>query len=651
MNVKINRLTLTDFMGMRRFVLEPKGQNVSIFGDNATGKTTFFTAFAWLLSDKDSKGAADFDIKPLDLSGKSVGGLESSVEAVLDVDGETLTLKKTYAEKFTKKRGSAEAVFTGHDIGYTVMGVPVKKSEFEDRIEEIAPKAIFSLLSSPTFFNEHLHWQKRREILLDVCGDISDADIIASDPALSELEAVLNGRKLDDHRKVLASRKAEINKTLATIPARINENQIGITGSGDVDAKKIKLEVAYLENSRSGLSEQLATLASGGAIAEKTKELREIESGLIALQNKEARRLDEALAGKRQDLNRMKFGLGAVEADTRKLSATIAENSAQIGSNLKRMDMLRAEWIACDAARFEGEETCPTCGQALPGDMVQLARDNFNANKATRLAEIAAEGKRLKELCATLEAQNAAHQGALADKQAGADKLTAEIEALEAEIHTPPDTTGATRERDKLLQQQHNLTEEISAVKENRQGAIDEIKEQIAHVEHEIAEHNRILAQVEHAKKAQERIAELKNQERALAAEYEAAEKELFLCDLFIKTKVALLSEKINSHFRIARFRLFEQNINGGIEPCCRTLAGGVPYESINSAARIQVGAEIVSVLQRHYAISMPVFFDNRESVTSLPEMHCQVISLIVSEKDPTLRIEMENANEQRHAA
>jgi hypothetical protein len=38
-----------------------------------------------------------------------------------------------------------------------------------------------------------------------------------------------------------------------------------------------------------------------------------------------------------------------------------------------------------------------------------------------------------------------------------------------------------------------------------------------------------------------------------------------------------------------------------------------------------------------------PVFVDNREAVTDLPEMGCQMISLVVSPEDVTLRAEIES--------
>ncbi|WP_339063597.1 hypothetical protein [Tepidibacillus marianensis] len=143
------------------------------------------------------------------------------------------------------------------------------------------------------------------------------------------------------------------------------------------------------------------------------------------------------------------------------------------------------------------------------------------------------------------------------------------------------------------------------------------------------------------AKTIESRIQELKQQEKNLAAEYEQLEQELFLTEEFIRTKVNLLEEKINSKFKFARFKLFETQINGGLAEVCETTFNGVPYSSgLNNAARINVGLDIINTLSEHYGISAPIFIDNAEAVTSLNETKGQQICLVVSEKDKQLRIE-----------
>ncbi|NLM08491.1 MAG: ATP-binding protein [Clostridiales Family XIII bacterium] len=127
MTMKLNSLKLQNFKGIRQFELDAQGGDISVFGDNATGKTTLADAFMWLLFDKDSSNRKDFQIKTLGPDGEPEHGLEHTVEASLQLpNGKQLTLKKVYAEKWTKKRGSATAEFTGHTTDHFIDGVPVQ---------------------------------------------------------------------------------------------------------------------------------------------------------------------------------------------------------------------------------------------------------------------------------------------------------------------------------------------------------------------------------------------------------------------------------------------------------------------------------------------------------------------------------------------
>jgi hypothetical protein len=138
----------------------------------------------------------------------------------------------------------------------------------------------------------------------------------------------------------------------------------------------------------------------------------------------------------------------------------------------------------------------------------------------------------------------------------------------------------------------------------------------------------------------EKRIEELKIDEKKLSAEYEKLESELYLIEQFIKTKVSLLTDRINAKFEVVRFKLFNILINGGIEDCCEITVGGVPFNSgLNNGARINAGLEIVRVMQEHYKLKAPVFADNAEAVNNLVDVGCQMIRLYVSD-DKQLRIE-----------
>jgi cell division protein FtsB len=172
------------------------------------------------------------------------------------------------------------------------------------------------------------------------------------------------------------------------------------------------------------------------------------------------------------------------------------------------------------------------------------------------------------------------------------------------------------------------------------QPEIERLRNEISLVNQAIDKLNQTKAVLNMYEQTQKRLNELERQEESLASEFERLEYELHLIEEYIKTKAELLTDKINSKFRLAEFKLFETQINGGINPICETTYKGVPWGSLNSAGKVQVGLDIIRTLQDHYGLRCPVWIDNRESVVELPVMDCQVISLIVSEKDKTLRIE-----------
>lgn len=650
--MRLLKLVLRNFKGAREFVLETVGGNVSVWGDNSTGKTTLADAFMWLLFDKDSSNRKDFEIKTLGPDGQPIHGLEHEVEAVLDLEPGRLTLRKVYQEQWTKKRGSATKQFTGHTTDHFVDGVPVSKTEFASRVASIADEGAFRLLTDPLYFNTQLHWQKRREILLQVCGDVSDAEVIASSPDLAGLPEILGNRTLEQHRKVIAARRSEINQELDRIPVRIDEARRSIPETAG-NATVLQAQVNSLRARRQEIEAESIRIQSGGEAAELNKRLREIDSALLDLQHRQRAQTDEAVQEARQRAAGITREVDSRTLQARRLRAEIAEDQLQISKLQTRIEELRQEWFSVDGQQpvLSIDEVCPTCGQDLPADQVTAAREkaaaDHNARKAKRLEEITAEGKRLADQVAALQqriatnakAAEAAEQAAV-DMQRQAAEIQQEIARLQASTPAPeadPEARRLQAERQQIEQQLHELQEGNTGARLRIASRMQELDEQIAAVEADLGR----IAQRERGLK---RIEELEADERRLAAEFEELERQLYLTEQFIRSKVQLLESRINSRFQLARFKLFDQQVNGGITEVCETTVGGVPYSSLNNGARVQVGLDIIRTLQGHYGLRAPVWIDNRESVTAIPEMDCQVISLIVSERDTALRVEREEA-------
>lgn len=645
--MKINNLKLTNFQGIKSFEFEPEGEDASIYGDNATGKTTVNSAFTWLLFGKNSLGVADFAIKTLDEKGEPIPGLNHEVEGVFELNGKTITLRRVYHKIWTKQRGSATKQFNSHTTDFYFDGVPVKKNEYEDRIASIIDEQTFRLLTDPRYFNEVLPWEKRREILIKAVGDVSDVDIIATDKSLVGLPEILDGHKLDDYKKIIAARKKAINSELDDIPKRIDEVKRGLPDAGGNLTPLSELK--KLKEQRNTKSQELANLEAGGGIAEATKKLREIEAELIQIQKdcwlKNAEEVQTAKVELRKYQDKIDF-LNAVIKGGQRL---MLENKQEIQVLEENIKTLREEWHKTNAQvfTFKDTETCPTCGQTIPSEKVaetrQIALSAFNLRKANELERINNEGKRAKEKSETLRSEKAKIEQGITDHQSQLSELEQKIISsramiieLEAKSMYYENAPVYTEKQAQKLR----IEGEIIQLNAGNTGAVEAIKQGIQSIDDQISQCETTIARISQREKGLARIEELDAQEKVLAAEFEKLERELFLMEKFTRTRVEMLTDKINTKFTLARFKMFNILVNGATEEMAETTYLGIPYASLNHGSQVNIGLDIIRTLQQFYNFHSTVWIDRRESVTKLIPMDCQIISLIVSERDKTLRIE-----------
>lgn len=649
--MKLLKLKLKNFKGIKSLELKANGEDLRIFGDNATGKTTVYDSFLWLLFDKDSQNKADFAIKTLDKDGNVIHKLDHEVEGTFLVDGDEIVLRKTYREKWVKPRGKAEQEFGGHEIDHFVDGVPVKKSEYAKKVAEVAPEAQFKLLTSPTYFNEQMHWQERRKVLLEVCGDVADEDVIKANGDLAKLPHILGKHSLDDYKKIIAARRTEINKELDRVPIRIDEVYQGLPDISAIEnPDAIESDLAKLAKAKAEKETELAALLSGSNQGEIKQKIAELEAELLSIET----------AHKREHAKKV----GEIEAKIKECQDTIRDVQYKIStketaleSSRKSVEILeksivdlRDKWHEVNVweSLSKAEEVCPTCKQTLPADKVQETNERllaeFNTAKAKTLADINSAGKSAKQelekvtaKIADLEKEIAELESSIGPHAENNAKLNGELAKVNAAFEDYKEQDNYKKllaEKDKLHKALAGDQEGIGPEKERIQAEINTIK---------IAEDavNQAKANLAAHKQGEKRIAELEAQQSVLAAEFEKLEQELYLIELFTRTKVGLLTERINSKFKFARFKLFEEQVNGGLAEVCETTYNGVPYSSgLNNAARINVGLDIINTLAEHYGFAPPVFIDNAEAVTELIPVEGQLISLIVSEKDKALRVE-----------
>ena len=650
MNIKLLGLKLRNFKGIKKIDINFDGLNTLIFGDNAVGKTTIVDAFCWLISDKDSKNQSNFEIKTLNKNNQPTHNLEHEVSCEVSIDGKPLSLRKVFYEKWTKKRGSAKETFSGHTTDYYINDVPVKKSEYDAKIKEIIDEKIFKMLTSPSYFNEKLHWEERRKILLEVGGDVSDEEVIKSDNSLANLADILGERSIEEHRKVIKSKQKKINEELKKIPVRIDEVTKGLPNISEIDVEQIKTEIETLKIQKKSKDEELLHIENGRGVDDKKHKLAELRSQMTDFEVKHMTQYQEEINRKQTELYQAKEDYIDLK-DKTNLKVHDFKINEELQEKLEgQMQDLRSEWYQKNEMKFEfeQEDICPTCGQTIPAHKLEESRqkalEKFNLDKAETLEIIHQKGVEMKNQMewvqvklAELKEEIEASGNDLEIKEAQGKELKIAIEKLEEMAKA---FENSPEYKQKMIEFE-NIKKSIADCQNDNLQEVTTVKNVISEIENAIYNNEKQLTSIDQHTKGQERIKELSAQEKQLAAEYEKLESELFLTEEFTRKKVSLLEEKINSKFKLAKFKLFEEQVNGGLHECCETLFKGVPYgTNLNTGARINVGLDIMNTLSEHYNFWAPIFIDNREAVTELIEMNSQLISLIVSQKDKKLRIE-----------
>ena len=648
MKIFLKKLTLNNFKGIKDKEIEFTDKT-NISGDNATGKSTVFDAYSWLLWGKDSFNRKDYEIKPYDENNEVIHNLESSVEGVFEVDDKPITFKRVYKEVWSKKRGSNDESFTGHTTDFYINDVPRKKKEYEEKISELVTEDEFNLLSNPKYFNDILDKKERRKILLSLVDDVSIDDVVATNKDLKDLD--LENYTIDELQAMAKSSNKKINDKLKEIPARIDELEATKTSedfSGlEKEKEKVKKAIDELDKKLAGtnnISEELQD--EYNKIADIKKSIVSIEADFEDKNKKaydscrsEMLDLDRVITAANFEIDNTKSRI----ADARK---SIESREWSKNKTIEILNDLRTKWGEINKEKFDGDFTCPVCGKDFDPEKKEELIKNFNLDKSRKLESLAEKGEMYKQDLKEIEDGIASYQE--------------DIKKFEDKIKKISDSK---EEKEKSLKDYKKKLEEIKAM-ELPQASKDEIinlENQIETIEKEISsvgqvDNTEVIEQKTTYNKQLEdinsklslrglnaqleaKINQYMEDEKKLSREFEENQRILYLCEEYIRAYTELVSEKVNNLFTFVKFKLFDTQINGGIVEIAEATYNGVPYGSLNTAAQINAGLDVINSLSKHYDKQIPIFVDNAESVNDLVDTGSQLITLTVS-KFKNLRVE-----------
>lgn len=672
MNILLDRLLEKHFKGITSFSFKINGKNASIYGDNGTGKTTQFDAFLWLLFGKDSTDRSAFKIKPQDEDGNDLHMLQTEVEAILFVDGKPLKLKKMQEEKWTKKHGSSEKELTGNTINYWWDEEPVKEGDYKKRIGELIDESIFRMITNPMYFNTKVKWEDRRKILLEMCGNKTDEEVIESDEKLAKLTAILAGKSIDAYKKVLADKLKGYEKERADIPPRIDELMLTIPVEA-LDYSSCELELQGYRDMMSGIELDMTSATNtASAYRKKQQEFYGLKgkfeavkiridanagSGHKKLVDEKSQLQNEkyqAEANKNTTVNQIQFYVESLEKNATKRQELLDEWK---NLNAELSNVSTIEFIEPDENSF----SCPTCGQSLPerdteGKLEEM-RVKFDNNKKSNIFGVErsieknkAVGSALKTDTATLSTAIERYREAITKAETRLTEINSRIAEINGQLEKPTSTPDYKVDTEYLL-----LESQIATLQAELEAPVEDTTANLLQNKNEILDKinacNKILNSKTTAENTRNRIEELKAEEKRLAKQITELEGHKFLLEQFVVAKVNMMEANINSHFQYVKFKMFNQQVNGGIDECCDALVDGVPFVDANHAGKVNAGIDCINALCAYYEVTAPIFIDFSESVSERIETKSQIINLVKPETFEKLDEILQDALIQEHGS
>lgn len=637
MNILLKSLDLVHFKCFNVLHLDfHEGVN-NIYGENAAGKTSVYDALTWLLFNKDSAGGARPDIKPH----HAPAGTMPEVTAVLEVDGVPLKLRKVLREKWEKPRGSSIERYAGDTRDYYIDDVPLAENAYKRRIAELIDERQFKLLTDVWAVTKGMHWKDRRTLLAEICGLPEDKQLLATAPQFAELNEKVGRRTVDEYKSVLMKQRKDMNANLNTLPVRVDECSRMVAELESLDFAAAHSESDRLQAERERVQGELVKLANNTLAAQARNELGALQNQLRELEAENNAHLASQRVPVEDETPALTAALDRAKREADRLTRTIAQERDLVLNGETRLDDYRARWRAIDAEVFT-DEHCPTCGQAFPAERLAAARQSFEDGKNRRKNELLEDSNLLKTQISAAKERLLTAEIALKTAQNEVQKARIALDGYTPPVIIEPENLPDYDRRRNAIQMLITDTEKrLDRLNSDTAAEKTRLEAEHAELTRRKLESDAVLAKEQTLADTRRRIAELQAEQRKAAAEVEQMDRLIAMCEEFTRYRVQAITESVNSKFRLTRWRLFTELVNGGLVDCCEPMdRNGSTFEGTNNAMKINIGMDIIDTLSAHFGRRVPLFVDNAESVTHLQPIGSQVVRLVVSEQDKELRIE-----------
>ena len=648
MKVKIKRIELIDFKGVRNASYE-FGDKTKISAENGAGKTTIADGFYWIFSDKNYSLASNPNIRPND-------GRECTptVIAELEIDGKPVTVAKMQKCKVSKPdaNGVSKVSLTN---SYEINSVPKSERDFKEYLSDLGVDFDkFLQLSHPDVFvagmNEKKAREQMRNTLFEMAGTISDLEIAKMSAETKEVAELFENYTKEEI-------EAMQNATLHKIKENYGkEGEILRAKIEGLESAKVDIDVAEYELGKRAVVELIkSNKAKQEDNSKLFEEKQKLSDGILELQfelNDLQRKANEENFVEREELNRK---ISDKKFLVRKTKDTIVETKQMIGFTNQNIDTLkqnlsvaRDDWKSANERVFDEKSlVCPYCGQEYPIEKKEQLKDDFESHKAEELKRATDFGNKTKEMLDKEKKRLEELEKELPEHERSFEMLNSAIADFEKQLSELSQLIDISdREDVKAIKEQIAEKEKAMQSGNSADEIRSQLKSELEELQEQYNEFERKIAKASNNVEIDEQISEL----RAKQSEYEQSkadcEKILYQLSLVSRKKNELLTEEINKHFKIVKWKLHDYQKNGSYIDVCIPFVDDRQFgTSTNKGREILAKLDIISGLQKFFGKNYPVFLDNAESLseqtTNRIDMDCQLVMMSVSE-DKELRIEVE---------
>ena len=606
-----------------------------IVAKNGVGKSTIATAYLWCLFNCDYE-LKDNPVVRREVAGVPVDDMDTSVELTLDVDGKEITMKKVQKRTYSKDGSSYK-----DDNKYFINDVPKNLKDFNTYLD--ADMNAFKMRSNVNAFLNQKP-AEMREYLFSLVENVTDLDIASQKAELAELVPLLNKYTVEELSAMNKATKTKITKDLPILGGQIKEKE------RDIQLKQA-IEVSNLELQKNSLKEQIADCMAKQTdndklIAEYDKDSSDILNLKFELSDMSRKANEENVKARRNlesQISNLNYVIDDGKKSVRNEEEIVGFNKEKIEEHQRTLDVSREEWKAEKEREFdENSLICPYCKQEYSEDKKEELRADFKAHKEAELNRITDKGNTAKKMLDEVKGLLVEAEQELTDRKQKLEKHLVDLVDLEKQLSELPQEIDVTAtEEYKALEQQIAekgqamcKANDISSVKAELKEQENDLRQQLSECERKIAESN--------TEKDEQRLEELRAEQRTQEQNKTNAEKILDLLDELDKAKNETLSDSINSHFSLVKWKLFELNKSGGYKSVCIPTVNGksILTTMSNKGNRILGRVDICNSIQKISGMSVPIILDDSESLDSTNQkkvaemVDSQLIMLIVNDSE-----------------